>query len=78
MGSQSICVIIAAKNASSTIAEAVRSALAEPEVSEAVVIDDASTDDTFQVAKQCDDGTGRLIVERFDVNRGPSAAPIMR
>lgn len=74
MGSQSICVIIAAKNASSTIAEAIRSALAEPEVSEVVVIDDASTDDTFQVAKHCDDQTGRLIVERFDVNRGPSAA----
>ncbi len=73
-GSQSICVIIAAKNASDTIAQAIFSALAEPEVSEVVVIDDGSTDATAAVATGCDDGSGRLKVERFDVNRGPSAA----
>ncbi len=71
---QSICVIIAAKNASDTIATAIVSALAEPEVSEVVVIDDGSTDATAAVAQSFDDGTGRLKVERFEVNRGPSAA----
>lgn len=69
-----ICVIIAARNASTTIADAIGSALSEPEVAEVVVIDDASTDDTSTVARACEDGTGRLVVERFDVNRGPSAA----
>jgi succinoglycan biosynthesis protein ExoU len=67
--SQSICVIIAAKNASDTIATAIKSALAEPEVAEVVVIDDGSTDATATIAQSCDDETGRLKVERFDVNR---------
>ncbi len=73
-GSQSICVIIAAKNAADTIAIAIRSALAEPEVAEVVVIDDGSSDKTSDVAHATDDGTGRLKVSRFDTNRGPSAA----
>ncbi|NTJ44402.1 glycosyltransferase family 2 protein [Agrobacterium larrymoorei] len=73
-GSNSICVIIAAKNASDTISTAISSALAETEVSEVVVIDDGSTDATSAIAQACDDGSGRLKVERFDVNRGPSAA----
>lgn len=73
-GLQSICVIIAAKNASDTIGTAISSALAEPQVSEVVVIDDGSTDATADVARSFDDGSGRLKVERFDVNRGPSAA----
>lgn len=72
--SRSICVIIAAKNASDTIATAIKSALTEPEVSEVVVIDDGSTDATAAIASACDDGTGRLKVDRFDINRGPSAA----
>jgi succinoglycan biosynthesis protein ExoU len=73
-GSQSICVIIAAKNASDTIEVAIKSALAEPEVREVIVIDDGSTDETKSVALTCDDGSGRLKVERFNVNQGPSAA----
>lgn len=73
-GSQSICVIIAAKNASDTIEVAIRSALSKPEVSEVVVIDDGSTDETKSVALATDDGTGRLKVERFNINQGPSAA----
>lgn len=73
-GSQAICVIIAAKNASETIDIAIRSALGEPEVAEIVVIDDGSTDSTGDVARAADDGTGRLKVVRFDTNSGPSAA----
>ncbi|WP_442886134.1 glycosyltransferase family 2 protein [Agrobacterium sp. CCNWLW155] len=70
----SICVIVAAKDAASTIARAVRSALNQNETAEVIVVDDASTDDTFKVAKMCDDGSGRLRVVRFELNRGPSAA----
>ncbi|MGP4694130.1 glycosyltransferase family 2 protein [Agrobacterium cavarae] len=70
----SICVIVAAKDAASTIARAVRSALNQNETAEVIVVDDASSDDTFKVAKMCDDGSGRLRVVRFELNRGPSAA----
>jgi len=73
-GSQSICVIIAAKDASPFIARAVRSALAEPETSEVVVIDDGSSDHTGEAAMSADDESGRLRVLRFDDNRGPAAA----
>jgi len=68
-----VAVIIAAKDASGTIGRAVRSALAEPEAAEVILVDDGSVDDTAEVARACDDGTGRLRVMR-QVNRGPSAA----
>ncbi|NBO18943.1 MAG: glycosyltransferase family 2 protein [Proteobacteria bacterium] len=70
----SICIIIAAYNASATIARAVHSALAEPEVAEIVVVDDASSDDTPAAARACDDGSGRLKVLTQSKNAGPSAA----
>jgi succinoglycan biosynthesis protein ExoU len=69
-----VCVIIAARNAATTIPVAIASALRETEVAEVVVVDDASTDDTRDVARAADDGSGRLSVIRFDVNRGPSSA----
>ncbi|PDT83238.1 glycosyltransferase family 2 protein [Sinorhizobium sp. BJ1] len=69
-----VCIIIAAKNAADTIARAIVSALAEPEVAELVVIDDGSTDDTAAVARASADGSGRLNVVRFEENRGPAAA----
>lgn len=69
-----ICVIIAAHNAAATLGQAVRSALAQPETAEVVVVDDASTDATAETAHAADDGTGRLTVERLARNAGPSAA----
>ncbi|AOF92725.1 glycosyltransferase [Sinorhizobium sp. RAC02] len=71
---EKVCVIIAAKNAQETIGRAVRSALAEPEVAEVVVVDDGSDDRTMAAAAEADDGSGRLEIIRFRVNRGPSAA----
>ena len=71
---QSICVVIAAKDASATIGRAVTSALGEPEVAEVIVIDDGSTDATGPSAQSADDGSGRLRIVRFDSNRGPAAA----
>jgi succinoglycan biosynthesis protein ExoU len=67
-------VIIAAWNAESTVGRAVRSALAQAETAEVVVVDDASSDHTAQAARSADDGTGRLQVIRLDANQGPSAA----
>ena len=69
-----VCVIIAARNAARTIPVAIASALRETEVAEVVVVDDASTDNTKDVALAADDGSGRLSVIRLDVNRGPSFA----
>ncbi|WP_419195905.1 glycosyltransferase family 2 protein [Ensifer adhaerens] len=69
-----VCVIIAAKNAESTIARAVASALAEPECAEVIVIDDGSSDDTEGAAHGADDHSGRLTIVRLESNRGPSAA----
>lgn len=69
-----ICVVVAAMDAAGTIGRAVRSALAEPEVAEVIVVDDGSADDTAAAAMQADDGSGRLRVERLAENRGPSAA----
>jgi succinoglycan biosynthesis protein ExoU len=69
-----ICVIIAAKDAASTIGRAIRSALAEPAVTEVVVVDDGSRDRTAQAALALDDGTGRLAVLSLDTNRGPAFA----
>jgi len=69
-----ICVIVAAMNAQGTVARAVASALAEPEVAEVVVIDDASSDATAEHARRADDGSGRLAVIRAPRNLGPAAA----
>ncbi len=71
---QTICVIIAAKNAADTISIAIQSALNGVYVSEVVVVDDGSTDATADVARSADDGSGRLNVVSFPENRGPSAA----
>jgi glycosyltransferase involved in cell wall biosynthesis/peptidoglycan/xylan/chitin deacetylase (PgdA/CDA1 family)/ubiquinone/menaquinone biosynthesis C-methylase UbiE len=68
-----IAVIIPAKDAANSIARAVKSALAQPEACEVVVIDDGSADATADIARACDDGTGRLRVLQ-QPNRGPSAA----
>lgn len=71
---EKICVIVAAKNAEATVKRAVASALAEPEVAEVVVIDDASSDATAAAARSADDGSGRLNVHRLTSNVGPAAA----
>ena len=71
---ENICVIIAAKNAEATIGRAIRSALAEPETAEVVVVDDGSEDRTMAAAGAADDASGRLEIVRFATNRGPSAA----
>jgi succinoglycan biosynthesis protein ExoU len=73
-GQPGVAVIIAAFNASDTVARAVRSALAEDRVQEVIVVDDSSRDDTPARARQADDGTGRLCVIGLGENRGPAAA----
>ncbi len=69
-----VCVVIAAWNNAATIASAVGSALAEPEVGEVVVVDDASTDATGDVAQEAAGGDPRVKVLRQSFNTGPAAA----
>ncbi|WP_072298084.1 glycosyltransferase family 2 protein [Paracoccus sp. SM22M-07] len=70
----SVSVIITAHDAAATIADAVRTALAEPETAEVIVVDDASHDQTAAVATMAGQGDSRLIVIRCDINGGPAAA----
>jgi len=69
-----IAVVIAAYRAEATVAAAIRSALAEPEVVEVVLVDDDSPDKTASAALSADDGTGRLTVVRMPKNGGPAVA----
>lgn len=71
---EGVAVIIAAKDAAATIARAVESALAQPEASEVIVVDDGSADATADVAAATAAGSERLILKRLAVNAGPSAA----
>jgi succinoglycan biosynthesis protein ExoU len=70
----SVAVIIAAHDAAQTIGLAVRTALAQPEVVEVWVVDDASIDATAAEARRHDDGSGRLHLLTQAVNSGPAAA----
>lgn len=70
----SVSVVITAYGAAATIADAVRSALAEPETAEVIVVDDASRDATVPAAEAAGEGDGRLKVIRCAVNGGPAAA----
>jgi succinoglycan biosynthesis protein ExoU len=67
-------VIIAAWNRSDTIERAMLSVLAEPEVRHVIVVDDGSSDDTADRARQCGAKDDRVIVERLPSNLGPAAA----
>jgi succinoglycan biosynthesis protein ExoU len=69
-----VCVIIPAFDAAATVGRAVRSALAQREVREVIVVDDASRDATSAAAAAAGDGSGRLRLLRLDRNRGPAAA----
>ena len=69
-----IAVIVAAYNAAATLERAVRSALAEPETSELIVVDDCSTDGTLAIANQLAQEDNRVRVLRMPVNGGPAAA----
>ncbi len=71
---QHVCVIIAAYNAQSFIARAVSSALTQKNVSEVIVVDDASTDATLAAAQTADDGTQRLKILAQPQNAGPASA----
>ncbi len=68
-------VLLAVFNNANTIERAVRSALSNGYVNCVIVVDDGSRDGTLSVLTSLKRDFGeRLVVERFDHNRGPSAA----
>src|SRR4051794_38179328 len=70
-----ISVITAAYNCSNHIERAVDSVRQQSIADwEMLIIDDASTDDTFEVAKRLAARDQRIKVWRQEVNSGPSAA----
>lgn len=71
----SVDVLIAAWNRADTVERALLSALDEPEVRKAIVIDDGSADDTATRAERiASQHPGRVIVRRLASNLGPGAA----
>ena len=70
--SSKVAVIVAAYNVAETVGKAVRSALAQPETAEVVVVDDASQDHTHLAAKEAAGSDPRLTVIRNDRNLGPA------
>jgi succinoglycan biosynthesis protein ExoU len=74
-GSVCVDVLIAVWNSAGTIERAVRSALSDDHVSHVIVIDDGSTDNTSSLVRSMKERIGdRIILERLDRNKGPSAA----
>lgn len=70
----STTVIIAAYNVAATIERAILSALAQPETTETIVVDDASKDGTADLAEQLARADARVKVIGMPANAGPAAA----
>lgn len=70
-----VSVIIAAWSAASFIERAIASALSSTGVRvEVIVVDDASPDNTFEIARQIAKTDGRVTADRLPANSGPSVA----
>ena len=70
----SVSVIIPVYNAEETLERAVRSALAQPEAGQVILIDDESSDGSQDIAWKLAGEDSRILYHRFQVNRGPAAA----
>jgi FkbM family methyltransferase len=70
----SVSVVIAAHNRARRVGDSVKSALAQPDVAEVVVIDDGSADGTAAAAREAGSGDPRLSVVTLPENAGASSA----
>ncbi|WP_076923858.1 glycosyltransferase family 2 protein [Pseudoalteromonas sp. EB27] len=69
-----VAVIIAAYNAAGTIARAIDSVVDEECVAQVIVVDDCSTDETMEIAKQLENTHSKVSVYSTAINSGPSKA----
>jgi succinoglycan biosynthesis protein ExoU len=69
-----VSVLIAAYNAAGTIRQAVASAIAEPEIKQCIVVDDASDDRTIDEALLGAGGSPKLKIVSLKENKGPAIA----
>ena len=72
-----ISCIVPSHNASATLVRALRSALTQPGEIEVVLVDDASTDGSAEIAAQAFPGqvaSGQLLIVRLASNHGPGLA----
>ena len=69
-----ISTIIPCFNAVQTLERAVRSCLIQAEISEVIVVDDASTDGSLELARQLSQRHPKIISLQMPCNSGPAAA----
>ena len=69
-----VAVLVAAYNAEATLERAVISACRQTIPVEVIVVDDCSTDETFEIAEACAKAWHCVQVYRQDQNAGPAAA----
>ncbi|MDB5642327.1 MAG: exoU1 [Hyphomicrobiales bacterium] len=71
---RSVGMIIAAKDAAETISRALTSAMDQPEVTEIIIVDDGSMDETSAIARRTANGDSRVRILRNVKALGPAAA----
>lgn len=74
MSDFSLTIVMPAYNEGPTLEAAVRQILEQPRVSELIIVDDASSDNTFEVATAIASTDSRVCVLRHDLNKGKGAA----
>ena len=73
-GSGCLSVVVPAFNEESTLAEVVRSLITIPNLLEVIIVDDCSTDRTWEIARELADRYPQVHVFRHDKNAGKSRA----
>jgi glycosyltransferase involved in cell wall biosynthesis len=69
-----LSVVMPAFNEEATVAAAAERVLASPWCAELIVVDDGSSDDTLQIAKEVAARDARVVLLQHDVNQGKGAA----
>jgi glycosyltransferase involved in cell wall biosynthesis len=73
-GSSCLAVVVPVFNEAATVAEVVRTVLAQPLVQELVVVDDGSRDGTWELLQPLARADGRIRLFRHETNQGKGAA----
>ncbi|HXR46584.1 MAG TPA: glycosyltransferase family 2 protein [Candidatus Limnocylindrales bacterium] len=74
MASPCLAVLIPVYNEAATVADVVKTVLAQPQVRELIVVDDGSNDGTGAVLQPLARADGRIKLFRHEINQGKGAA----